>query len=339
MITYSDYPENVVEDIVRLRRRLSASGLPPKSTDRNLLIGSWNIRTFGGLYPEFTENPASPKRNLRGLAAIAEIVRRFDVLAVQEIKRETDAVRALLDDFLGSEWDLLLTDVSAGASGNSERLGFLFDRRRVRPSGLAGEIVLPETDKGQPADQFDRTPYIAGFEAAGERFSLVTAHIKFGHIPEDRLPEIRDLARFVAKELRNRARINDKEIGSVIVLGDFNIDARGDNPLFQAFVSEGLVVPRALQNLRTAIGTEPKFYDQIAWFMGEDMRLQFGGAAGTVDFAGAVFQELTLQEMSFRVSDHFPLWAEFETDRSREELAKGLGVDPNAPDPFAGVPD
>jgi endonuclease/exonuclease/phosphatase family metal-dependent hydrolase len=339
MIAYSDYPANVVEDIVRLRRRLTASGLPAKSTDRNLIVGSWNIRAMGGLYREFTETDGSPKRNLRGLAVIAEIVRRFDVVAIQEIKRQTDAVRALMDEFLGSDWDLLLTDVTAGASGNSERLGFLFDRRRVRPSGLAGEIVLPQTDQGQPAEQFDRTPYIVGFEAGEERFSLVTAHIKFGHIPADRLPEIRELAGFVAKELRNRARINDKEIGSVIVLGDFNIDERGDNPLFQAFVSEGLVVPEALQNLKSAIGTTPKFYDQIAWFMGDDMRLQFSGTAGNVDFAGAIFQELTPQEMSFRVSDHFPLWVEFEIDRSRIELAGVLHVDPNAPDPFSGVPD
>ncbi len=339
MINYADYPANLVEDIVRLRRRLTASSLPAKSTDRNLIVGSWNVRALGGLHREFTENPESPKRNLRGLAVIAEIVRRFDVVAVQEIKRQTDAVRALVDDFLGPEWDLLLTDVTAGTSGNTERLGFLFDRRRVRPSGLAGEIVLPETDQGQPSEQFDRTPYIVGFEAAGERFSLVTAHIKFGDVPADRLPEIRELARFVARELRDRARINDKEIGSIIVLGDFNIDERGDNPLFQAFVSEGLVVPEALRNLRTAMGTVPKFYDQIAWFMGEDMRLQFSGTAGNVDFAGAVFKELTLQEMSFRVSDHLPLWVEFEIDRSREKLAGVLGVDPGSPDPFAGVED
>jgi endonuclease/exonuclease/phosphatase family metal-dependent hydrolase len=337
MTSYSDYPAEVIDDVVRLRRRLT--GIPTKVTDRNLLIASWNIRMLGGLHSEFGENPDSPKRNLRALAVIAEAVKRFDVVAIQEIRRETTAIRALVDDFLGPEWGLILTDVTVGSAGNAERLGFVFDRRRIRPSGLAGEIVLPPTDEGDPVDQFDRTPYIVGFEAGGTRFSLVTAHIKFGDVPEERLPELRAFADFTATELRDRARVNDQEIGTVITLGDFNIDTRGDNPLFSAFVSKGLVVPDQLLGLKTTFGTEPKFYDQIAWFMGSDMRLPFTGQAGVVDFVGAVFKELTPLEMTFRVSDHFPLWAEFETDRSTEVMAVRRGLDPDSPDPFASIPD
>ncbi|MEE4109619.1 MAG: hypothetical protein V2I24_09740, partial [Halieaceae bacterium] len=71
----------------------------------------------------------------------------------------------------------------------------------------------------------------------------------------------------------------------------------------------------------------------------DDMTLQPTGRAGVVDFAGAVFQELTPFQMTFRVSDHFPLWAEFSTDRSAEAIANVLGVDPSMPDPFRGVPD
>jgi endonuclease/exonuclease/phosphatase family metal-dependent hydrolase len=335
--SYADYPPTVIDDVVRLRRRLA--GLPTKVSDRNLLIASWNIRALGGLHRDFGENAGSPKRNLRALAIIAEVVKRFDVIAIQEIKRETTAIRALVDDFLGPEWGLILTDVAVGASGNAERLGFVFDRRRVRPSGLAGEIVLPPSAQGDPVDQFDRTPYIVGFEAGGTRFSLVTAHIRFGDVPEDRLPELRAFADFTATELRDRARVNDQEIGTVITLGDFNIDERGDNPLFEAFVSKGLVVPEQLWGLKTTFGTQPKFYDQIAWFMGSDMRLPFTGGAGVIDFVGAVFKELTPQETSFRVSDHFPLWAEFETDKSGAVMAARRGLNPDSPDPFASIPD
>ena len=339
MLTHADYPVQVVEDIARLRRRISVSGIPNKRIDENLVIGSWNIRALGRFHPEFTENDGSPKRNLRALASIAEILRRFDVVAIQEIKRNTEAVRALVDDFLGPDWDLILTDVSAGSAGNKERLGFIFDRRRVKLSGLAGEIVLPETDAGDPAEQFDRTPYIVGFDARDMRFSLVTAHIKFGEIPDARIPELEKLAKVVAKELRDRARQNDREIGSVIVLGDFNIDRRGDNPLFQAFVSTGLVVPSQLHGLKTTTGNEPKFYDQIAWFMGDDMKITFNNAAGVIDFVGALFPELSRSSMTHRVSDHFPLWAEFLIDRSVQQMAETLGADPDAPDPLGIVPD
>jgi hypothetical protein len=35
------------------------------------------------------------------------------------------------------------------------------------------------------------------------------------------------------------------------------------------------------------------------------------------------------------MSDHFPLWVEFLTDRSTEVMARTLGADPAAPDPLA----
>ncbi len=340
---YTDYPRPVVEDIARLRRRITASGIPEKHVDANLLIGTWNIRGFGRVYDRWTENPGSPKRNLRAMASIAEVVRRFDVMAIQEVRRDTSGLRLLVDGFLGPNWGVVLSDVTAGDAGNGERLTFVYDKRRVTPSGLAGEIVLPPTADGSPSEQFDRTPYIVGFTAGApgssraERFSLLTAHIKYGGVPEDRLPELRAVAAYTATEIRDRATAGGEE-SNLIVLGDFNIDQRGDNPLFQAFVSSGLVVPAALLNLQTTYGTQPKYYDQIAWFMG-DLDLLVTQRAGVVNTAGAVFKELTPAQMSYRVSDHFPVWVEFQVDRSTEVMAQTLGVDPGMPDPLGTVPD
>jgi exonuclease III len=271
------------------------------------------------------------------MAYISEIVKQFDVIAIQEVKSDTFALRLLLDKFLGSDWGLIVSDVSAGSKGNAERLAFIYDKRRVTPSGLAGEIVLPPTDEGDPQQQFDRTPYIVGFESAKERFALLTAHIKYGKSPHDRLDEIKNLSEHIANEIRDRAKEGGEE-KNLIILGDFNIDDRGDNLLFQAFISTGLVVPDQLLNIKTTYATKPKYYDQIAWFMG-NVDLLSNGKAGVINYAGAVFKELTLNEMSHRVSDHFPIWVEFITDRSNEHMAKVLGVDPGAPDPFSSVLD
>lgn len=338
MVDYARYPRTVVEDVARLRRRIEASGLPPKITDYNLLVGTWNIRAFGRLHESWEENSHSPKRNLRALAYIAEIVRCLDVVAIQEVKRDLDGIRTLVEEFLGPDWGLILSDVTAGSEGNAERLAFIYDGRRVRPSGLAGEIVVPPAEQGDPAQQFARTPYIAGFRAAGSRFALLTAHIKYGQVPEERLEELRALARHVAVEIRDRARTAHAEETNLIVLGDFNIDKRHENPLFQAFVSSGLTVPHQLWGLRTTYNTEPKYYDQIAWFMG-DLDLHYNERAGVIDFAGAVYQDLSLRRMSYRVSDHFPLWVEFCIDRSVEQMARTLGLDPAMPDPLGTVPD
>ncbi len=228
--------------------------------------------------------------------------------------------------------------MTAGTAGNAERLAFIYDRRRVQLSGLAGEIVLPPGPSGDPMTQFDRTPYMVGFRAAEERFALLTAHIHYGGVPAERIPELRALARFTAAEVRDRSRTAGSEEVNLIVLGDFNIDERTGNPLFDAFVETGLWVPEAIRTQKSTYGTTAKYYDQIAWFR-DDFKLLTQGRAGVVDFVHAVFPELTPQEMSFRVSDHFPLWVEFLTDRSVEAMARVLGVDPAMPDPFQGVSD
>lgn len=336
-MNYSDYPKKVIKDIIRLRRKIDASQLPRKLVDENLLIGSWNIRNFGTIYESWKENPKSPKRNLRAMAYIAEIVKMFDVIAIQEVKRSTIALRMLLEDFLGEDWGVIVSDVSGGDKGNKERLAYIYDKRRVQPSGLAGEIVLPPIKDGDPIEQFDRTPYIVGFKSAEENFALLTVHIRYGKEPKDRLPELNRLAKYVAKEIRDRTKTGGEE-KNLIVLGDFNIDTRGDNPLFKAFTSTGLYVPSQLQNLKTTYATNPKFYDQIAWFMG-NLDLLMRERAGVINFSGAVYKELTLKNMSFRVSDHFPIWVEFIIDRSTEQMAISLGEVPEDPKLFENVPD
>lgn len=132
---YTDYPRESAEDIVRLRRRLDAAQVPPRRTDHNVVIGTWNIRAFGALHRRWTENSGSPKRNLRGLAVIAEIVSRFDVVAIQEVKRDTTALRVLMEDFLGPEWGVLMSDITVGskqggrlADGSGDRGGSRMDR-------------------------------------------------------------------------------------------------------------------------------------------------------------------------------------------------------------------
>jgi endonuclease/exonuclease/phosphatase family metal-dependent hydrolase len=332
---YTEYPTAVAEDIVRLRRRFQRYNIPPRRTDYNLLVGTWNIRNFGGVNLSWEENGRSPVRNLRALAYIAETIRQFDVVAVQEVKRDTHGIRMLLDDFLGSDWGVLMSDVSGGSGGNSERLAYLYDRRRVLPSGLAGEIVLPPTREGNPTQQFVRTPYIVGFESGAVNFSLLTAHIKYGDKPRDRIEELT----LLAGELRDRARSAPAEETNLIVLGDFNIDRRAaDDPLFQAFASTGLFVPEPLRELKTTYGSEPKHYDQIAWFMGDfDLSME---SAGVLDFTKAIYKELTLRKVSDRVSDHFPLWVEFNLDQKNAAvLARTLKLNPDMPDPFSSVPD
>jgi hypothetical protein len=162
-------------------------------------------------------------------------------------------------------------------------------------------------------------------------------------VPAKRADEISALSRHIATELRSRSKSGSGQVGNLIVLGDFNIDQRGDNPLFKAFIADGLTVPQQLENLRTAfVGKKPKFYDQIAWFMG-DFNLELN-SAGVLDFADVIYPGVSAADLSFRLSDHLPLWAEFALDRSGEQLTRALGLDnlppdPERPNPLDAVPE
>jgi hypothetical protein len=89
-------PEDVSADLLRLRSALDEE-IPAKALDRNLLIATWNVRAFGDLTEKWeSAEEDSPKRDLHSLLCIAEIVSRFDVVAVQEAKDNLKALRHML---------------------------------------------------------------------------------------------------------------------------------------------------------------------------------------------------------------------------------------------------
>jgi endonuclease/exonuclease/phosphatase family metal-dependent hydrolase len=318
----SDHPPAAVQaDVDTLRRHLTAT-LPSKRLDENLLIATWNLRSFASLIREWSAGEAdSPKRDLRGLLAIGEIVRRFDVIAMQEVKGDLRPLRGLMK-WLGTDWAFLMTDITQGAAGNSERMAFLFDRRRVEPSGLACELVVPEEWLEEIAPdalrrQFARTPYAVSFRSATETFILVTLHITYGSEAAERAPELRGISRWM-REWADRINAWSQNL---IALGDFNID-RQDDPLWQAFTSTGLTVREDLEAVPRSIFANPgepttdKFYDQIAWFATTGGRAQLSlnyRNGGHIDFLPFVYSDTDLSkiEISYRVSDHYPLWVEF----------------------------
>ncbi len=309
-------PSEVVAQLEALASSLDAV-VPAKQLDRNLLVATWNLRAFGGLTSEWSTGPGdSPRRNLADLLAVAAIVSRFDVVAVQEVKDDLRACRHLLKA-LGPDWGWILTDVPKTAAANDERLAFLFDTRRVKPSGLAGEFSEPfaaGTETTTALHQFARTPYAVSFLSAGKTFILVTLHVLYGDDSEARRGELRA----IAEKLAGFAEEVDEWGHNLIVLGDFNIDRR-DDALYRAFTSTGLTPAPQLNDVRRTIFDDPgdrdtHFYDQIAWFTEERRGPVLSlvcASAGSFDFVPLLQGDRTKEELSFHVSDHYPLWVEF----------------------------
>ncbi|MDQ1051846.1 hypothetical protein [Streptomyces sp. V4I2] len=161
--------------------------------------------------------------------------------------------------------------------------------------------------------QFARTPYAVSFLSSGQTFTLVTRHVDYGNTAADRVPELKGIAKWLAGWA-------EREFGwehNLIALGDFNIDRVGD-PLFEAFTSTGLTPAPQLEDLPRTIFDKPgaaHFYDQIAWFAkGQQHRpvLNLDAVAGgQVDFVDALQADGTRNDLSWHISDHFPLWVEF----------------------------
>ena len=272
----------------------------------NLLVATWNLRAFGDLTQKWQAGIRdSPKRNWHAVACIAEVDSRFDVIALQEVRRSTGALRFLLT-CMDSNWKVIASDVTEGTAGNGERLGFLYNAERVQPSGLVGEIVLPLAAGENSRRGFARTPYFAGFSRVGMEFTLASVHVLWGKDAAERLPEVTAFAQWMRAWAD---RPNDWN-SNLMVLGDFNLDRIRD-PLYEAFVDTGLWPPSELATVPRTIFDNDKnrhFYDQIAWFSEADgnsllQGMVYSQRAGHFDFIPHVMTNLSKNEISWRISD------------------------------------
>src|SRR5215210_9313264 len=144
----------IAEGLLKLKEAFEEVGMPERNLSDTLLLATWNIREFD-----------STKYGVRGrepIFYIAEIVDRFDLVAVQEVRDDLTALNELMR-YLGGWWKYIMTDVTEGTRGNRERMAFVYDSRKISFGGLAGEVVIPEIRKRgslfEPAKQLARTPF------------------------------------------------------------------------------------------------------------------------------------------------------------------------------------
>ena len=112
--------------------------VPPSDSSRYIRIATWNIREF--------DSPSYGRRSQEAKAYIAEIISYFDLIALQEIRRDLGPLNDV-KNLLGPNWDYIATDVTEGTSGNHERMAFLFNRDKVWFRHVAGELTLPKGQK------------------------------------------------------------------------------------------------------------------------------------------------------------------------------------------------
>lgn len=134
-------------------------------------ICSWNIQNFG------------KSKNEAELTYIANVVKEFDLIAIQEVVSGyggSQAVARLADELnrLGSNWDYVISNKTSGLGSSKERYAFIWNTARVK---RIGDPWLEE----QYGLLIEREPYYCRFAVGRKVFTLAGFHA----VPKSKRPE------------------------------------------------------------------------------------------------------------------------------------------------------
>lgn len=196
-----------------------------------LNLASWNIRILSNNSRDDTE-----------LSAIAEILTRYDLVAIQEVRDELVMRRIL--KFLPNEWDYLISEPVG--RGVKERYVYLYDKQKVKPLGIDYVISDPE-------DNFIREPYAASFRSGNFDFTLLTFHAIYGDSIFDRRKEIGYLPDLI-DHIQNTLGFER----DLILLGDFNLPP--DDRAWSGFDDYKAVIPSSEKTTITDTSSYDNFW-------------------------------------------------------------------------------
>jgi len=315
-----DYQFDLNEELQNIRKHQLHRSIPERVTD-NLLLASWNMCNLGD-----EDQP----RSTSDLAIMTEILRPFDLIAIQEIKDDFRQFRDVIH-LLGEHYEYLITD----RGGNDERLGFIYDTRRIERLQLAGELVVQKherknvTVKYKNVDAearftgFSRNPYLAAFRSGKFKFTLANVHILFGSGKSGylrRIAEVFNLAHWAHTRVTTRSeKTFDHDI---ILIGDFNIPkANTKDRVGRQLLSYGMkLTNHGSETGSNLAGTD--HYDQIA-FHPDHTNDKFTGRAGVFDFDKVLFQDIWknhgehfVKFTKYHISDHRLIWSEWNNTLS-----------------------
>ncbi len=306
-----DFPfeYDLQDELALLRAHKKKRGIPARHHD-TLLVATWNIANLG-----------AQERRDQDLTLIAEIISWFDLIAIQECREDFGDLMRICAE-LPKSFSLLMSD----ASGNNERMAFIYHRRQLKVLDEIGEIAYPPSKYHAiklPGVSlkfygFDRTPYLALFEVKGRQFIFTNVHLYYGSKEKASINRRALETYAVAKwaNLRKHSKISGHQ--ELIALDDFNMPkSEPGDPIYGALTRLGLELPEHSTQIASSISTDAN-YDQIAFLPGTT-KDAFTGLKGVFDYDGVVFPELWQDGsnaakfkayLRYYLSDHRPMWVQ-----------------------------
>ena len=266
-----------------------AQTLPPgAAAGETIRIASFNIQVFG------TSKMGKPAV----MDVLAKVVRRFDLVAIQEVRSKDQTVVPRFAEMVsaaGRRYGYVLGP-RLGRTTSKEQYAFLYDTARIE---LEQGSVYTVPD---PQDLLHRPPLVASFRVRGPpagqafTFKLVNIHTD----PDETDIELDALDDVFVAVQNDRSGEDD-----VILLGDLNVDERKLGQLGR-LPGIGWTVSGQTTNTR-----RNRAYDNIVF----DRRAttEYTGYRGVLDLMAEY--GLTMDQ-ALAVSDHLPVWAEFRAVES-----------------------
>ncbi|WP_440952067.1 exonuclease/endonuclease/phosphatase family protein [Methanococcoides sp. FTZ1] len=177
---------------------------PQVEPSESLVVGAFNVQVFG----------VSKADKPEVMAVLADIVRTYDVVAIQEIRDASQTALPELVDLVnndGSQYDYVVSE-RLGRTTSKEQYAYIYNTQTVEITGMPETYPEPEG-----TDPFHRQPYIAAISSTQGNFDavLIVVHTD----PDEATEEINAL-----DDVLTYAQSVYPEENDFILMGDFNAD-------------------------------------------------------------------------------------------------------------------
>jgi endonuclease/exonuclease/phosphatase family metal-dependent hydrolase len=249
-------------------------------------IASFNIQVFG----------QAKISDAKIMDVLSRIIERYDIVAIQEVRSAKENVIPELLSHINKgdlKYDYVISK-RLGRTGSKEQYAFVYNTKTVNLISGSAYVV------GDPEDVFEREPFVVYFRSGNFDFKIVDIHIK----PEDVEAELIHL----------RTVINDIYKGSsekdIIVLGDMNADGSYFNEAKLAVIFPSWI--QLIDNSQdTTVAVSENTYDRMMT-REKTANEEYDGISGV--FRWDTEYGLTDSGFVKKVSDHYPIYAEFKTN-------------------------
>jgi endonuclease/exonuclease/phosphatase family metal-dependent hydrolase len=271
----------------------STPQIPSSITDNDTIkVAAFNLQIYG------TSKAGKPEV----MTVLSKILRNYDVIAVQEIRDDSQtalpALRDAVNSMGNSKYEYVVSD-RLGRTASKEQYAYIYNTQTIQVIG--NPYVYPDSN-----DIFQREPYVAEFKAKNGNFDfvLITIHTD----PDTTTQEINDLPKLV-----ENAKIRYQDEGDFIVMGDLNADC----DYFKENSQSPLRSSDYYWLINNSVDTTTKAtnctYDRIIITI-----------PSVADYTGnsGVFRFDEVYNLNYNstiaVSDHYPVYAEFWNNRDTD---------------------